>query len=137
MRELFRRMVFNILMDNTDDHEKNHVLLVNDAQQYELSPAFDVLPSGQALGYQQMRIGTSEAESTLDNALSMASLFALRPDEASTEVRTVVAAVDSWQEHFAAAGVGARDIDSYAEQIDRPFLLDQRREYASKKRGGR
>jgi len=45
MRELFRRMVFNILLDNTDDHERNHVLLVNDAQTYELSPAFDVLPS--------------------------------------------------------------------------------------------
>lgn len=64
MRELFRRMVFNILIDNTDDHEKNHVLLVDDAQQYELSPAFDVLPSGQALGYQQMRVGTREADST-------------------------------------------------------------------------
>lgn len=47
MRELFRRMVFNILLDNTDDHEKNHVLLTDDAQTYELSPEFDVLPSGQ------------------------------------------------------------------------------------------
>src|SRR5213075_2601731 len=61
MRELFRRMVFNILIDNTDDHEKNHVLLVDDAQQFELSPSFDVLPSGQALGYQQMRVGEHEA----------------------------------------------------------------------------
>jgi serine/threonine-protein kinase HipA len=40
------------LIDNTDDHEKNHVLLVNAAQEYELSPAFDVSPTGQALGYQ-------------------------------------------------------------------------------------
>ena len=65
MRELFRRMVFNILIDNTDDHEKNHALLVTDAQQYELSPAYDVLPSGQALGFQQMRVGEQEADSTL------------------------------------------------------------------------
>ncbi len=35
MRELFRRMVFNILMDNTDDHEKNHAFIVQDGQQYE------------------------------------------------------------------------------------------------------
>jgi serine/threonine-protein kinase HipA len=129
MRELFRRMVFNILIDNTDDHEKNHVLLVNDAQQYELSPAFDVLPSGQALGYQQMSVGTSEAESTIDNALSMSSLFALKRTEAESEVRSVATAVDQWQRHFAAEGVSARDIESYAEQIDRPFLLDQRREF--------
>jgi serine/threonine-protein kinase HipA len=51
MKELFRRMVFNILMDNTDDHEKNHVLLMTPSGEYELSPAFDVLPSGQALGF--------------------------------------------------------------------------------------
>src|SRR5262249_1331915 len=119
MRELFRRMVFNILMDNTDDHEKNHVLLVNDAQQYELSPAFDVLPLGQALGYQEMRIGTSEGESTIENALSMSSLFALKEMDAIDEVRAVVAVVNTWQKHFAKAGVSARDIESYAEQIDR------------------
>lgn len=37
-----------ILIDNTDDHEKNQLLLMNDRAQQELSPAFDVLPSGQA-----------------------------------------------------------------------------------------
>lgn len=68
MRELFRRMVFNILIDNTDDHEKNHALLVTDDGTYELSPAFDVLPSGQAMGYQQMRVGLHEGDSTIDNA---------------------------------------------------------------------
>jgi serine/threonine-protein kinase HipA len=41
MRELFRRMVFNILIDNTDDHEKNHALLMTDAQQYALAPAYE------------------------------------------------------------------------------------------------
>jgi len=130
MRELFRRMVFNILIDNTDDHEKNHVLLVNDAQQYELSPAFDVLPSGQALGYQQMRVGEQGADSTLDNALSMSALFGLKKDEAVAEVRAVVNVVGQWKEHFKAEGVRARDIEAYAEQIDRPFLLDQRNAFA-------
>jgi serine/threonine-protein kinase HipA len=37
MKELFRRMVFNILIDNTDDHEKNHVLLMTDSGEYELA----------------------------------------------------------------------------------------------------
>jgi len=126
MRELFRRMVFNILLDNTDDHEKNHVLLVNDAQQYELSPAFDVLPSGQALGYQQMRVGTEGADATLDNALSMSALFSLKKDEAAAAVSAVARVIDEWKEHFAECGVRNRDIDAYAEQIDRPFLLEQR-----------
>ena len=39
MRELFRRMVFNILIDNTDDHEKNHALLMADSGADERSPA--------------------------------------------------------------------------------------------------
>jgi serine/threonine-protein kinase HipA len=130
MRELFRRMVFNILLDNTDDHEKNHVLLVNDAQQYELSPAFDVLPSGQALGYQQMRIGTEGADSTLENALSMCSQFGLKKDDAAGEIAAVAKVIGGWQKHFAAAGVSRRDIDSYAQQIDRDFLRQQRAAFA-------
>ena len=126
MRELFRRMVFNILLDNTDDHEKNHALLVNDAQQYELSPAYDVLPSGQALGYQQMRVGQDGADATMDNALSMCALFSLKRDDAVGEISHVAAAVSSWAAHFKQCGVTARDIERLAEQIDRPFLKSQR-----------
>jgi serine/threonine-protein kinase HipA len=126
MRELFRRMVFNILIDNTDDHEKNHALLVTDSQQYALSPAYDVLPSGQALGFQQMRVGDSQADSTLDNAMSMSRMFSLTRDEAIKELRAVVRVVDGWKDHFAQCGVTAGDIDLYAQHIDRPFLADQR-----------
>ena len=129
MRELFRRMVFNILIDNTDDHEKNHALLVTDSQQYALSPAYDVLPSGQALGFQQMRVGELEADSTLANALTMSLMFSLGKDDAVREVRTVVRVVDSWKEHFKGCGVSSGDIDLYVEQIDRTFLRDQRNEF--------
>jgi len=121
-------MVFNILIDNTDDHEKNHALIVNDAQRYELSPAYDVLPSGQALGFQQMRVGEQEADSTLANASSMANLFGLTRKEAPREVQAVAGVVDGWREHFKESGVTAGDIDLYAQQIDRPFLLDQRKD---------
>jgi serine/threonine-protein kinase HipA len=128
MRELFRRMVFNILIDNTDDHEKNHALLMTDAQQYALSPAYDVLPSGQALGFQQMRVGADEADSTIANALSMARMFSLDQDAAVKEARKVARVVDGWKEHFRKIGVTRNDIDLHAEQIDRPFLLEQRQE---------
>ena len=131
MHELFRRMVFNILIDNTDDHEKNHALIATDAQQYRLSPAYDVLPSGQALGFQQMRVGEEEADSTLANALSMAPLFSLKKDAAIAQVREVVAVVNDWQNHYAQCGVTRGDIDLYAEQIDRPFLLEQRVEFTA------
>ena len=126
MRELFRRMVFNILLDNTDDHEKNHALLVNDAQQVELSPAYDVLPSGQALGYQQMFVGVDGADATLDNALSMCTLFSLKRDDAVREIAAVALAVSGWKAHFRQCGVTARDIELLVEQIDRAFLRTQR-----------
>jgi serine/threonine-protein kinase HipA len=134
MRELFRRMVFNILIDNTDDHEKNHALLMTDAQQYELSPAYDVLPSGQALGFQQLRVGEQDADSTLDNALSMAPMFSLDRNEAIREVRAVVRVVDTWQTHFKACGVSRGDLESYAEQLDRTFLLEQRAQFRAVRR---
>jgi serine/threonine-protein kinase HipA len=129
MHELFRRMVFNILIDNTDDHEKNHAVLVTDAQQYELAPAYDILPSGQALGFQQMRVGELEADSTLANALSMAQLLELDNKQAVVQVRRVARAVAGWRQHFAICGVTRRDVELLGEQIDRPFLADQRREY--------
>ena len=129
MRELFRRMVFNILIDNTDDHEKNHALLVTDAQQYHLAPAFDVLPSGQALGHQQMRVGTAAADSTLENAMSMCPLFSLKAPEARGEVRKVIKVVKRWKQHFSKQGVSKGDLDALAEQIDRPFLRQQREEF--------
>ena len=128
MRELFRRMLFNILIDNTDDHEKNHALIVREREQYELAPAFDVLPSGQALGFQQMRVGEQAADATVANALSMSAQFGLKKDEAVQEARVVARVVGAWKEHFTACGVTAADIELYAEQIDRPFLRDQREE---------
>jgi serine/threonine-protein kinase HipA len=137
MRELFRRMVFNILIDNTDDHEKNHVLLVDAAQRYEISPAFDVLPSGQALGYQQMRVGLDQADSTLENALSMCDQFGLRRDQAVRETRRVVDVIARWKKHFAACGVTRGDLAALAEQIDRPFLMQQRRELRPRHAGRR
>ncbi len=128
MRELFRRMVFNILMDNTDDHEKNHVLLMDDAQHLLLAPAFDVLPTAQALGYQQMRVGTTGNDSTVANALSEASLFGLSGAEATTEAVNVAAVCARWERHFARAGVGEHDLEHLARFIDREFLAAQRAE---------
>jgi hypothetical protein len=75
-----------------------------------------------------MRVGEAEADSTVDNALSMARLFALSRAQAVGEARSVARVVDAWKEHFANVGVTRGDVALLAEQIDRPFLRDQRRE---------
>jgi serine/threonine-protein kinase HipA len=128
-RELFRRMVFNILVDNTDDHEKNHALLVVNPfanGRLKLAPAYDVLPTNSGQGHQEFICGDEGRESTLENAMSQCDAFGLSPAEAAAEVVTVIAVVNTWKEHFAQAGVTARDIASLAERIDGDVLLGQR-----------
>jgi serine/threonine-protein kinase HipA len=75
-----------------------------------------------------MRVGELEADSTLANALSMAQLFELGEKQGVAQVRRVARVVDGWRQHFASCGVTRRDVDLLAEQIDRPFLADQRAE---------
>lgn len=119
-------MAFNILMDNTDDHEKNHVLLVGAEQRYRLSPAFDVLPAMQSLGYQQMRVGRSGAESTRENALSECRAFGLIPLQALEVWAEVAQVVADWRAHFEFTNVSAADRELLMSGIDRPALLRQR-----------
>jgi len=127
--QLFRRMVFNILIDNTDDHEKNHALIRTAAGHYELSPAYDVLPAGHGLGYQQLRVGARDTESSLDNALSEIAAFGLQRQQAIDIVQAVCHAVAGWKEHFAECGIRSRDIDELAQYIDGDALSSQRKQY--------
>ena len=128
-RELFRRMVFNILMDNTDDHERNHCLRLTLDGYHELSPAFDVVPSLLSMGYQAMVVGTQGAASTLDNALTQLPEFGIAQPRALALVSEVVRAVNGWQAHFKALGVCTADMDLLSACIDRPHLLLQRQAY--------
>ena len=130
MQQLFRRMVFNILIDNTDDHEKNHALMVlapTRQGRYRLAPAYDVLPTNSGRGYQEFIVGTAQRDSTLANAMSQCTLFGYTPAQAAAEVMRVIQVVDGWRQHFAACGVTQADLDSLAERIDGGSLLSQRR----------
>jgi len=128
-RELFRRMVFNILIDNTDDHEKNHALLVVNPYgngRLRLAPAYDVLPTNSGQGYQEFICGTAGRDSTLENAMTQCQAFGLHPTEAAAEISRVIAVVATWKAHFAQIGVTPGDIEQVAAFIDGPALLAQR-----------
>ncbi len=121
MREVFRRMVFNILMDNTDDHEKNHALLVTTPNQHgnmRLSPAYDVLPTNSGQGYQEFGVGKDGHDSTIKNAFSQHMLFGLSAADANIEIENTVRFVKEWKIHFRDCGVSAADIESLGERID-------------------
>lgn len=127
MHEVFRRLVFNILIDNTDDHEKNHAFLVLPTQHYQLAPAFDVLPAATSLGYQSLRVGERGHESSIENALSAAQHYWLTPSTAKAQARHVARIIDRWRTHFATRGLSPVSIEGLAQHIDRPALLEQRR----------
>jgi serine/threonine-protein kinase HipA len=128
--QLFRRMVFNILMDNTDDHEKNHALLRQRDGSWALSPAFDVVPSMSGLGYQAMSVGRDGSDSTIENALSGVAAFGLKLADAKTIVKEVASVVEHWHRHFQECGVSAEDLEILAQYLDNDRLGVQRREYA-------
>jgi serine/threonine-protein kinase HipA len=130
MRELFRRMIFNILIDNTDDHEKNHSLLVvapTRQGRYRLAPAYDILSTNSGQGYQEFIVGVEQRDSTLSNAMSQCELFGYTPTQAAAQVAGVIKVVDGWREHFASCGVTNADLESLARRIDGDPLLSQRR----------
>lgn len=142
MQELFRRMVFNILIDNTDDHEKNHALMVvapTRQGKFRLAPAYDVLPTNSGQGYQEFIVGTAQRDSSLSNAMSECELFGYTPAQAATEIMRVIKVVDGWRNHFTACGVSDADLKSLDERIDGDQLLGQRlafnpADYATPKR---
>ena len=127
--ELFRRMVFNILTDNTDDHERNHSVRLMFDGYHELTPAYDMVPSLQNLGYQAMAVGREGAVSSLDNVLTELSEFGLKRARAIELVRQVARVVEDWEAHFARKGVSATDRDLLKASIDRDALRLQRQAY--------
>ena len=132
MRELFRRMVFNILIGNTDDHEKNHALQVvapTRQGRYRLAPAYGILTTNSGQGYQEFIVGAEQRDSSLSNAMSRCDLFGYTPTQAGLEVVRVIRVVNGWREHFAACGVTKSDLESLAERIDGDPLQRQRRAF--------
>lgn len=108
---LFRRMVFNILVGNVDDHMRNHALLMGDDGRYRLSPAFDLLPHLDAAYLpQSIGVGADGAASTLSNALSQCRRFLLKQSEASQIIDEVRSVLSGWQQVFAESGVTRTDI---------------------------
>ncbi len=83
LRELFSRIVFNILCGNTDDHARNHAAFW-DGSQLALTPAYDICPqsrSGQQAS-QAMLIHGAERTSQVGTCIAAASVFLLNQQEA-------------------------------------------------------
>lgn len=112
-RELWRRMLFNILCNNTDDHLRNHGFLW-DGKGWRLSPAYDIVPLPQ-IGierYLAIGVGQKGRQATIANALTAAASFDLSLEEAKNIAFTLQQEVKSnWEKIFKASGFSATDIE--------------------------
>lgn len=114
IKELFRRMVFNILVRNTDDHPRNYGFLFDDSG-LKLSPAYDIVPSLSQPGvatefFLAMSVGKRGREASLENALSHAIRFGLSGEESRVVVEKLVEKVGGWRDHFASVGCSDSEI---------------------------
>jgi serine/threonine-protein kinase HipA len=129
LHELFRRMIFNILIANTDDHEKNHALLCHingKTMTLELSPGYDMVTTGSGALEHQFMISDNSRQPSLADAMTVARDFELSPLNAAKEVAALIAVVNSWKAHFQSLGVTDRDLAEIGAFIDAPDLLTQR-----------
>ena len=112
LKEMFRRMAFNIVARNQDDHTRNIAFLMDQNGKWSLSPAFDVIwaynPSGIWTNKHQMSVGGKRDNFTRSDLLQIAKQFGIR--EGDEILDGVVEVVKRWPEYASAAGVPSERI---------------------------
>ncbi|CAN5167855.1 type II toxin-antitoxin system HipA family toxin [soil metagenome] len=116
LRELWRRMLFNVLVTNDDDHLRNHGFLLG-AAGWRLSPLYDVVPKPQ-VGHERtlvLRVGPQGRAATVANAVAGAAAFHLTREDAESEAAAMAAKVwNRWDALYAEAGVSKADRGRFA-----------------------
>jgi serine/threonine-protein kinase HipA len=118
--QLWRRVVFNILISNTDDHLRNHGFLYDPAGGWRLAPAYDLNPVPADIKPRVLTTAIDEEDGTasLDLALATAAHYKLKPQAARDIIREVGAAVAGWRDDAASLGLSKRDIERMASAFE-------------------
>ena len=112
LRELWRRIIFSILISNFDDHLRNHGFLRLTSAGWSLSPAFDLNPDPRP-GRRELNtaIDFDRGDAKIELALSVAGEFRLSDNAAADIVREVSSATEQWQSVATRLGATLRDLD--------------------------
>ena len=113
LAELWRRVVFSILISNTDDHLRNHGFLYEIGQGWRLSPAYDLNPVPTDVGPRVLTTYIDEHDGTasLESALGTAEYYGLNLDQAKQIAGAAGRAVAAWREEAARLGGSGRETD--------------------------
>jgi serine/threonine-protein kinase HipA len=121
--ELFRRMCFNALISNIDDHPRNHALIAKETE-WKLSPAYDLTPAVPVSMERRdlaLECGDAGRFANAGNLLSQSARFLLEPGEAAAMTDAMEAQVSgTWYATARAAGVSGRDCERIATAFAYP-----------------
>lgn len=114
LRELWSRIVFNILVSNTDDHLRNHGFILVPGSGWRLSEAYDMNPVPVADG---LKLNITEADNTLDLELAreVAAYYRVGLDEGDEIIEEFQGIVRQWRTLARQLGLSAREQDRMAD----------------------
>lgn len=120
LHELWRRIVFGVMIGNLDDHLRNHGFLHGGEGKWRLSPAFDLNPVPIEEKVRELTTWISEEgpEASLDLARHAAPSFALKASQAEQIVREVSEATANWREVARQLGMKSSDMDAYGSAFN-------------------
>jgi serine/threonine-protein kinase HipA len=127
IEQQFRRMAFNVIARNQDDHVKNIAFLMDRTGSWSLSPAFDVTyayqPRGRWTNRHQMTINGKRDDFTPEDFERCAASASMKRGRAGAILEEVRDAVSNWPDHAAEAGVAQHDIERIgnAHRLDVPL----------------
>ena len=111
--ELWTRIVFNMLVSNTDDHLRNHGFILMPGKGWRLSPAFDMNPVADA---HALKLNVSEVDNAmdLDIARAVAPYFRVTSEVATTIIGRGAAIVNQWRKIAVSLGISNREQERMA-----------------------
>ena len=121
---LYRRMAFNVLISNVDDHLRNHGFLRLERSGWSLSPVYDLNPTPADVKARVLttRIDLDDGTCSLELVLSAASYFGLPLRAARDIVREVANAVDAWRGVARSVGASSAEIDRMSSAFEHDDL---------------
>ncbi|MGY2342793.1 type II toxin-antitoxin system HipA family toxin [Pseudomonas sp. SDO5532_S415] len=113
LRELWSRIVFNILVSNTDDHLHNHGFILDPGHGWRLSAAYDMNPVAHADG---LKLNITDADNALDLELAreVAEYFRISRPDAEDIIESIKGVVSQWPTLAGALGLSRREQDYMA-----------------------
>jgi serine/threonine-protein kinase HipA len=125
---LYRRMVFNVLVSNVDDHLRNHGFLWLSKNGWSLSPAYDLNPTPTDVKARILttNIDLDEGTCSIDLVVSVADLFGIALPVARQIIRDVGMAVADWRTVATAVGARASEINRMASAFEHDDLKKAR-----------